>query len=113
MRRFIEIILKKAGYEVVAAEDGLSAMQFALADNFSFVLADAIMPNLSGYDLCRMLRQQPPYEKTPLIIMSGLEQKEGNDNDCIADLYLLKGATLKDDLLAALDKLSDEQSQAD
>lgn len=109
MRRFIEIVLKKAGYEVVTAEDGLTAMQLAIADGFDAVVADAIMPNLSGYDLCRMLRQQALYEKIPLIIMSGLEQKDEDNEDCIADIYLLKGANLKDDLLTALDKFSVEE----
>lgn len=114
MRRFIEIILHKAGYEVAAAEDGLAAMRLALDDGFGFVVADAIMPNLSGYDLCRMLRQQPRYEKTPLIVMSGLEQTDGENQDhCIADVYLVKGANLKDDLLATLEKFSAETIQAD
>ena len=59
MRRFIEIILQQAGYEVLAAEDGLEATKIALENDVDVVIADAIMPNLTGYDLCRMLRGNP------------------------------------------------------
>jgi len=57
MRRFLEVILRKANYDVVSAEDGLVAMKAALENEFDAVAADAVMPNMTGYDLCRMLRQ--------------------------------------------------------
>ncbi|HEY0427718.1 MAG TPA: response regulator [Pyrinomonadaceae bacterium] len=100
MRRFLEIVLQKANYEVIAAEDGLSAMQIALATEIDVVVADAIMPNLTGYDLCRMLRANPDKKEIPLVILSGLEQK--NNDDCLADVYLVKSANLKEELLETL-----------
>ena len=103
MRRFVEIILQKANYDVVSAEDGLIAMKNALSHEFNAVVADAMMPNLTGHDLCRMLRQNPQTKEIPFIILSGFEQ---NDSDGIsqADAYLLKGTNLKDELLNTLDK---------
>lgn len=100
MRRFLEVILKKADYEVLSAEDGLAAMQIALETEVDAVVADAIMPNLTGYDLCRMLRANADKKDVPLVILSGLEQS--NKEDCLADVYLLKGANLKEELLATL-----------
>ena len=73
MRRFIEITLQQAGYEVLAAEDGLEATSIALENEIDVVIADAIMPNLSGYDLCRMLQRNPEKSHIPLVILSGLE----------------------------------------
>ncbi len=99
MRRFIEITLQKAGFEVLAAEDGLTAMQMALETKIDALVADAIMPNMSGYDLCRLLRDQ----KIPCIILSGLEENGANDG--LADVFLTKDTNLKDELLAALEKL--------
>jgi CheY-like chemotaxis protein len=104
MRRYVEITLRKANYQVVAAEDGLIAMQNALADNFDAVVADAMMPNLTGHDLCRMLRQNPQTKAIPFVILSGFEQNTAAE-DCLADVYLVKGASLKDDLLNTLSKL--------
>lgn len=100
MRRFIEITLQKAGFDVLAAEDGLTAMQIALETEIDALVADAIMPNMSGYDLCRMLRDR---QSIPCIILSGLE--ENGSNDGLADAFLTKDTNLKDELLAALEKL--------
>lgn len=103
MRRFVEIILKKAGYEVLTAEDGLVAMQIALETKINAVVADAIMPNLSGYDLCRMLRGNAEMKELPLIILSGLA--ENNSDNLLADAFLLKDTNLKENLLSTLENL--------
>jgi CheY-like chemotaxis protein len=102
MRRFVEIILQQAGYEVLTAEDGLQALQTAQTNEIDALVADAVMPHLTGYDLCRMLRSQT--KDLPMIILSGLEQNN-QDDDCIADIFLVKNANLKNDLTAALEKL--------
>lgn len=106
MRRFLEITLQRAGYEVTSAEDGLAAMQIALSEKFDAVVADAVMPNLTGHDLCRMLRQNPAFKHAPLIILSGLEQEvSANVEQNCADNYLVKGGELKKELITALSNL--------
>lgn len=104
MRRFIEIILQKADFDVFTAEDGLSAMQIALENDIDAVVADAIMPNMTGYDLCRMLRGNPDKMSVPLVLLSGLEQNRA-ETDGLADAYLLKGGNLKEELTGTLSKL--------
>jgi len=99
MRRFIEITLQKAGFEVLAAEDGLAAMQIAVETEIDVIIADAIMPNMSGYDLCRMLRDR----KIPCIILSGLAENDPDGE--LADVFLTKDTNLKTELLSALQKL--------
>lgn len=103
MRRFVEITLKQAGLQVFAVEDGLAAMKFALENEIDAVVADAVMPNLSGYDLCRMLRNNPDKKHIPFVILSGLEQKDADD--CLADVYLLKDNNLKETLIKTLKNL--------
>ena len=102
MRRFIEVLLKREGYQITAAADGLEALQIAFENDFDVVVADAIMPNMSGYDLCRMLRQNPQYQNKPFILLSGLEN---NSDGNLADAYLLKGNNLKNDLTEKLSEL--------
>jgi CheY-like chemotaxis protein len=102
MRRFIEIILQRADYDVYPAEDGLAAMQIALENEFDAIIADAVMPNLTGFDLCRILRQNPNYQNKPFIILSGFESQSETD---LADAYLLKGNNLKEILLEKLSSL--------
>src|SRR5215204_4616126 len=91
MRRYIEVCLKQAGYEVVATGDGLAAMQAALEGDFAAIVADVIMPQMSGYELCRMIRAG---EKRPFcVLLSGLSE---NDADAsLADVFLVKGPNLK------------------
>ena len=108
MRRFVEITLKQAGLQVFAVEDGLAAMKFALENDIDAIVADAIMPNLTGFDLCRMLRGNPDKKHIPIVILSGLEQNNA-ENDCLADIYLLKDNKLKETLIKTLtDLLSDK-----
>lgn len=103
MRRFIEIILRKEGYDVTSVEDGLKAMKAALETDFDVIIADAVMPNMSGFDLCRMLRQNADKKHTPLIILSGIEQdKTGGAENCIANVYLLKDNNIKETLAKTL-----------
>lgn len=103
MRRFIEIILEKADYEVLTAEDGLAAMQIALETEIDAVVTDAIMPNLSGYDLCRMLRGNAEKAKIPLVILSGLAENDTESQ--LADAFLVKDTNLKENLVATLANL--------
>lgn len=105
MRRFIEIILKKAGYEILTAEDGLAAMPMAFENDIDAVVADAIMPNLSGYDLCRMIRGNAEKKQVPLIILSGMTKEFSNESKNIADIFLVKDTNLKENLISALQKL--------
>jgi CheY-like chemotaxis protein len=109
MRRYVEVTLRKADYTVVAAEDGLVAMQNALTEQFDAVVADAMMPNLSGHDLCRILRETPQTKDIPFVILSGFEQ-DTSGKDCLADAYLVKGENLKDDLLNMLSKFLAEET---
>ena len=111
MRRFLEITLQRADYEVVSAEDGLAAMKMALSEKFDAVIADAIMPNLTGHDLCRILRQNPDFKTVPLIILSGLAQEisENVEQDC-ADAYLVKSANLKEELTTVISNLLSQKA---
>ena len=103
---FLEVTLKRQNYEVFTAKDGLEAMEIALNNEIDVIVTDAIMPNLTGYDLCRILRQNPEKKDIPLIILSGFDQNdEANSDKCLADFYLMKGNNLKEDLIKILEKL--------
>ncbi len=104
MRRFIGIVLRQAGYEVVSAEDGLAAMQIALEDDFDAVVSDVIMPNFSGYDLCRAIRSNYPPDKIFCLLLSGMKNENpAEKSTAIADGYVVKDENLKKNLLDALE----------
>ena len=76
LRRFLEVVLERAGYEVVGAADGLEAIKIALSRKIDVVVTDAMMPNLNGYEFCRFLRNSQTLADIPVILLSALEQKE-------------------------------------
>ena len=110
IRRFIEVILQRAEYEVLIAEDGLEAMKLALSNEIDAVVADAMMPNLGGYDLCRMMRQNPKFKNIPFVILSGMEQEQFANDESQADAYLMKGNNLKEHLTRKLSELLVEKA---
>jgi CheY-like chemotaxis protein len=103
MRRLLEVILKKADFEVISAEDGLQAMKLAFENKIAAIVADAIMPNLTGYELCRMIKSKADKKDIPVIILSGLAADSAEN--CAADAYLTKTPKLAEELIAALKNL--------
>jgi CheY-like chemotaxis protein len=73
VRRYLEVILRRANYEVVSASNGLEAIKAALSSKIDAVVTDALMPYLSGHELCRYLRARPELNGLPILLLSGLE----------------------------------------
>jgi CheY-like chemotaxis protein len=90
-RRYFEIILQRAGYEVIVAADGVEAMKAALSGAVDVVVTDAVMPHLGGHELCRFLRRHPKLAGLPVVLLSGADKPNAaGDGDEGADVYLSK-----------------------
>jgi DNA-binding response OmpR family regulator len=102
LRRYFEVVLRRAGYDVLAAADGLEAMKALLTNPVDAVVTDAVMPHLSGHELCRFLREHPRLKGMPVVLLSGetSTQHEGAG----ADLYLSKPVSAEE-LSAGLARL--------
>ena len=85
LRRYVEVTLQRAGYEVLSAADGLEAMKLALTSSVDIVITDAMMPNLSGHELGRFLRNpQLPHPDHLLIGMGARKAaRKGSQMPCI------------------------------
>lgn len=91
IRRYLEVILQRAGFEVTAAADGLEGMKAALSASFDAVVTDAIMPHLNGYELCRFIRRHPKLSALPVVLLSGTDHDaHASAADAQADVYLSK-----------------------
>lgn len=73
VRRYLEVILRRAGYEVLPAGNGLEAIKIALSTKIDAVVTDALMPHLNGHELCRYLRARPELSGLPILLLSGLD----------------------------------------
>ena len=61
--------LVAAGYEVEIQTDGPGGLESALADGFSLVLVDLMLPGLPGFEVCRRIRE---VRDVPLVVVSAL-----------------------------------------
>ena len=60
IREFLEIMLKKEGYEVTTAEDGLRAKEILAKKSFDMVISDMQMPNMTGIELLKHVKDSYP-----------------------------------------------------
>ena len=65
-------ILSSAGYEVVTVSDAAAALAEIKNQLPDLILSDVIMPGLSGFDLCRRLKEDPSTRLIPFVLMTGL-----------------------------------------
>jgi PleD family two-component response regulator len=90
--RLLAIELGAAGYEVVAtasAREALDSVQLELPD---IVLADVMMPNMDGFELVRLLREDPLTSSVPIIMLTarGLSEDKLEGFSAGADDYIVK-----------------------
>ena len=110
LRRFFEIVLDRAGYKVIPAADGLEAMKLALSTPIDVVVTDAMMPNLSGYEFCRFLRNSQTLSHLPVILLSAMERKDNNQNAEQADAFLAKPVSAEG-LIACIEELLNRKTE--
>ena len=104
LRRYLEVVLQRAGYQVVSAADGLEAMKVLLRASVDAVITDALMPNLNGYELCRFVRSSQHLSHLPIILLSALDPKNATAETVQVDAFLAKPVS-PEVLLACLSEL--------
>ena len=75
MRRENESALLKAGYEVITAEDGESALLAAKEAKPDLILLDMILPKMSGPEVLKHLKDDPATAQIPVVVLSSLTEK--------------------------------------
>ena len=77
MRRIIKNILKQLGYvEIEEAEDGVQALAKLKERTFHFIISDWNMPNMTGLELLKNVRNDPAYKDTPFLMVTAEAEKE-------------------------------------
>ena len=78
-RLLIRECLESAGMLVVEAEDGREAIELVANHRPDFIFMDIEMPGLNGIEACRILRDRPESEDTPILIVTGADDRETID----------------------------------
>jgi DNA-binding response OmpR family regulator len=99
--------LKKSGYEVTVIADGQVALDEAQKNTYDIILLDLMVPNLTGIEILRVLRDpaRVPALKAKIIITTNLEQREDvrADIENRADGYLVKAEMTPHELVSFID----------
>lgn len=71
VQRNVKLILEAAGYRVLGLTNPLQALSSLAKEKPSLILMDISMPNLDGYELCRLLRQSALLKDMPIVMLTG------------------------------------------
>lgn len=94
IREAVSSYLEKQGYHVFMAETGQEALQIFEKQTISFVILDLMLPDLSGEEICIMIRKR---SRVPIIMLTAktMESDMLNGLDIGADDYIMKPFSLK------------------
>lgn len=103
IRRTAETLLAREGYEVVTAQDGFEALSKIADSNPDIIFVDIMMPRLDGYQACALIKGNPKFSSTPVIMLSSKDGLFDRARGRIvgSDEYLTKPFT-KDELIGAV-----------
>ncbi len=74
--RLLRALLGGAGYEVITASSGKAGLDAAFRDNPDLILLDIMMPDLTGYEVCQRLREDPRTHETPILFLTAMHEME-------------------------------------
>ena len=106
MRRIVSNLLREAGFgHTTEAEDGVEALRKLTSGDFQFIVSDWNMPNMTGLELLKAVRNSPDLKHMPFLLVTAEARKE-NIIDAAkagADGYIVKpfsAATLQEKIVA-------------
>lgn len=104
-----ERALRKAGYDVTTALNGMDGLEIAQTNSYDVVLLDLMVPGMTGMEILRALRdpKKSPGFSSRIIITTNLDQDETTraEVEKQADGYLIKAAITPKELVSFIDKL--------
>ncbi len=103
-RKYLEKILKNAGYTVTSVENGRRAFELFKKKFFPIVLTDWMMPEMSGLELCEAIRQNPNKGYVFIVLLTAKDSKQDiiTGLEAGADDYITKPINYAE-LIARLD----------
>jgi twitching motility two-component system response regulator PilG len=103
IRRTAETLLTKEGFTVVTAQDGFEALAKIADHQPDLIFVDIMMPRLDGYQACALIKANPRYASTPVIMLSSKDGLFDRARGRIvgSDEYLTKPFT-REELITAV-----------
>jgi DNA-binding response OmpR family regulator len=94
----LEFLMKQAGFDVRAVEDGDAALAAIAADPPDLVLLDVMMPKKGGYEVCQTVRANPNWNSVKIIMLTakGRDVEREKGLALGADDYITKPFATRD-----------------
>lgn len=103
----VKAFLKRNGFEILTAFDGMSGLQIVRKEKPDLVLLDLMIPKVDGYKVCRLIKNDQNMRDVPIVIISArsspADEKMGKELG--ANGYLSKPYDFKIMLLMIKDLL--------
>ncbi|MCU1675270.1 MAG: response regulator receiver protein [Frankiales bacterium] len=114
LRKIVSTVLSKEGYEVIAVEDGLQAVQAVFREMPDAIVLDVQMPRISGYVAARVLKDDWQTKEIPIILLTSLDAASDRywGKQVGADQYLSKDFEAPDLVLAVSQVLEAAKAKA-
>ncbi len=92
IRSLVRLTLDSGGYEIIEACRGSDAVALAHQHHPDLLLLDVMLPDCSGLDVCRQLRNDPSMASTTIVMLTARAQTQdlGDAEEAGADGYLTK-----------------------
>jgi len=71
IQKVVELTFSDSGYELVCVSNGQKALERIQQDRPDLVLADVVMPEKNGYEVCEAIKRSPATARIPVILLSG------------------------------------------
>ena len=86
------VMLKKKGFEVVTANSGKEALEKVKEEKPDVVLLDVMMPDMSGWDVCKKIKEDDATKDIPVIMLTILfgEEEKKKSFEVKADAHIEK-----------------------
>src|SRR5258708_13321214 len=78
-RHMLRHLLEDDGFVVEEVEDGIATLQVFETLRPDLILLDALMPKKDGFEVCRELRKMPGGDRTPVLMITELDDEESFD----------------------------------
>lgn len=97
IREFISYNLRREGYEVYMASNGVEAIEQASALRPHLILLDMMMPIMDGRQACEKMRQMPELKDTMILFLSAVQEEQFQIDSYLAgaDDYITKPVSMR------------------
>ncbi len=103
----LQLVLESAGYQVATIDDGRDALTQVEKLHPQLVVMDIMMPEVSGLQVSRKIREKPDYQSLPILLVSAIDRlRDEQLKDSGADAIIYKPFDL-DHLIAKVGELTD------